>query len=432
MKRHAEAQLLSWKQEPHAKPLIIRGARQVGKSYLVEQFGKSHFAQLLTFNFEKQPSLAEIFAADFNVVEILQKLEFISNARIIPGETLLFFDEIQRCPRAITALRYFKEEKPDLRVIAAGSLLDFALKEISVPVGRVGYLHLHPMSFLEFLEALGETLLLASLQRGNLPRQNDVVHARLLNLVRQYAIVGGMPEAVKTYLDTRSFIAVGTVHGDLVESFRQDFSKYARQARYPQLLKILEQIPKRVGTQIKYAHLDPDSRSNETKDALLLLERAQVVHRVRATSGSGLPLGAEASEKIFKAIFVDIGLMQNLCGIEWGRIADSEDFIKINEGALAEQFVGQELLAYSGSVPPALYYWRREAQNSSAEIDYVIAKDGKVCPVEVKSATGGRLKSLRLFCDAYAPPRTYVVSSRPYETADGMSWIPFYGIKSFL
>lgn len=428
MFRQIESHLLDWKKSPARKPLLLRGARQVGKTYIIRKFGQEHFKNILVADFEKRPSLNEIFSGDLHVGEILQKLELVLGERIHPQETLLFFDEIQKCPRALMALRYFKEEKPDLPVIATGSLLDFALTEISVPVGRITYLQLHPLSFHEFLAAIGEDLLKDHLREHPFPA-DPLIHAKLLGLVKKYIMIGGMPESINAYLKSSSMKEVGQVHLDLIESFRQDFSKYATQANFPHLLKVMDQVPKLVGQQIKYTSIDSESRSEETKKAVLLLERAQIIHRVRSTSGHGLPLGAESSEKIFKAIFLDVGLMQTICGILWSHISDKEELTRINEGSLAEQFVGQELMANASITQPVpLYYWKREFRGSSAEVDYLIAHEGEASPIEVKSAVSGRLKSLHLFCEKYHPKNAFVVSSHPFQKRDHITWIPLYSV----
>lgn len=424
MKRLISKKLLDWQRQKEPKPLIIRGARQVGKSYAVRELGEAHFKNLVTINFEKQTSLNEIFAGDLDIKNIIARLELVLGTRIFPHDTLLFFDEIQRCPRAILALRYFKEDAPEYRVIAAGSLLDFALSEISFPVGRVSWLTLHPMTFLEFLWALGKDAL-AELIQEEPHALDNAVHQKLLGLVKNFGIVGGMPEVVQDYGNTGSLLKCQNGHRDLIDTYKQDFPKYASKARYPQMLKVIEQIPKYVGQQIKYTSLDRDSRAQEVKEAILLLERAQIIHRVSATSGQGLPLGAEASTKIFKEIFLDIGLMQTLCGIDWQSIPESNDFIVINNGALAEQFVGQEILALQKNVND-LFYWHRNERSSQAEVDFVFAHKGFATPIEVKSSARGHLKSLQLFCDHYKPKQAFVVSSRPFLQDGDIAFVPFY------
>lgn len=432
MKRHIELDLLNWKNSPTRKPLIFRGARQTGKTYTIKKFGNENYKNFVVADFEKRPELNEIFSGTLDPREIVQQLERIFGSRIQSPDTLLFFDEIQRCPRAIMALRYFKEEWPELSVIAAGSLLELAMSEISVPVGRVTYLHMFPLSFAEFLVALNETLLAEYLEKNWGPT-DDVIHKKLLGLVRKYACIGGMPEAVNRYVSTGSLLEACQVHAEIIESFRDDFSKYGKKIPVQYLQKVMSQIPRFVGQQIKYVKLDQETRSRDIKLALEFLEKAKIAHRVLATSAAGLPLGASAADATFKAIFLDIGLMQTLCGVNWNMIPDKEDFLSINQGALAEQFVGQEILASQPcNKNEELYYWKREGKNAQAEVDFLLAYQGGVAPVEVKNASSGRLRSLHLLRDQYHPTHSFVVSSHPYAQCDGITWIPLYNIRRWI
>lgn len=430
MFREISIKINEWKEGSSRKPLIIKGARQVGKTYTVMEFGKENFANCVVANFEKQKMLSDIFAGDLDIPIILQRLELVLGERIDPHNTLLFFDEIQRCPQAITALRYFLEEKPELAVIAAGSLIDFAFEEVGVPVGRVTYLHMHPLSFHEFLGAIGEQNLQDFLLNKPLPEKEDVVHQKLISLVKKYAQVGGMPEAINRYINTGSLKEVGQFQMDMIETYRQDFTKYSFKIPYPIMLTVMDKLPQLIGNQIKYAHIDKEIRSVTLKQVILLLERAHVLCRVRVARMPELPLSASASEKIFKAIFLDIGLLQALCGIDWGKISEKEDFISIHRGALAEQFVGQEIMAHTSiSHFKPLYYWKREERGSSAEIDYLVEHNGGVVPLEVKSDKAGRLRSLHLFNQQFHPKKSFVVSSHPSSKLKSIHWIPFYGLK---
>ncbi|MBI4411705.1 MAG: ATP-binding protein [Deltaproteobacteria bacterium] len=432
MYRNIEQKLKVWKESERRKPLILKGARQVGKSYTVEKFGRENFQNCVIANFEKQKMLADIFSGDLHIPAILQRLEVLLNTRIDPARTLLFFDEIQKCPRAITALRYFWEERPDIAVIAAGSLLDFSIEEAGVPVGRVTYLYMHPFSFHEFLLALGENMLAEKLA-VSLPEEEDVVHFKSLSLVKKYFQVGGMPEAIDLYLKTGSLKEVGELQLSLVETYRQDFTKYASKIPYDIMLTVLEKLPQLIGTQIKYSHIDKDARTTLIKQVILLLERAQVLYRVRAARVPSLPLGVTSTEKVFKAILLDIGLLQALCGVDWGKIPEKEDPMNIYNGALAEQFVGQEIMAYTSiSHFQPLYYWKREERGSSAEIDYLVEHDGAVAPVEVKSDKAGRLRSLHLFNEKFHPKKSFIVSSHPQARLESFQWIPFYGLGRLL
>lgn len=429
MRRYFTETLLGWKAQKTRKPLIVRGARQIGKSYTIESFAKENFEHVAVFNFEKQPQLVKIFDDDLSAPKLIERLELVLKRRIEDAATLLFFDEIQKCPRAITALRYFYEERPHLAVIAAGSLIEFALAEISVPVGRVSYATMFPMSFKEFLLALGEELLVDHMTR-ELPTKTDVIHKKLLDLVRTYTMVGGMPEAVATYVLERSVIAAQKVHGELIESYKQDFSKYARQSRHPHLLKVLERLPQLVGRQVKFVMIDRETSAANLSEAIRILERAHILHRVRSASGSGLPLSSHASDKYFKLVFVDIGLFQSLANIDWANIPQDADLVSVYEGALAEQFVGQELLACGDPQQhQELFYWRNEALNAAAEIDYLIHREGQVCPIEVKAGKKGRLRSMSVFREKFSPRKSFVISSKPCAENDGIEWLPLYAVE---
>lgn len=431
MYREITQKMKEWQNSPSRKPLIIKGARQVGKTYTIEEFGRENFTNCVVANFEKQRMLSDIFLGDLDIPTILERLELVLSTRIEPHNTLLFFDEIQKCPRAITALRYFWEEKPELAIIAAGSLLDFAIEEVGVPVGRVTYLYMHPLSFYEFLGAVGEQNLQGFLLNHPLPKTEDIIHQKLLSLTKKYAQTGGMPEAVALYTKTGSLKEVSQLHWDLIETYRQDFTRYASKVPYNFMLTVMEKLPQLIGNQIKYSHIDKEIRSTYLKEVILLLERAQVLNRVRATHTGHLPSGAGAGEKVFKTIFLDIGLLQALCGIDWGKVAEKEDFISVYRGILAEQFVGQEIMAYTSiSHFKPLYYWKREERGSSAEVDYLVEHDGGVVPLEVKSDKAGRLRSLHLFNQKFHPKKSFVVSSHPSSTLDSLQWIPFYGLKT--
>ncbi|MBI1871001.1 MAG: ATP-binding protein [Chlamydiae bacterium] len=431
MNREIEKKINEWKINPNRKPLIIKGARQVGKSYAIEKFARENFENCVVANFEKQKGLFELFEGDLNITSLLEKLELLLKTRILPQKTLLFLDEIQKCPRAITSLRYFYEEKPELAVIAAGSLLDFALDQTSVPVGRVTYLYMHPLSFFEFLGALGENILQDYLLNHPLSNQEDPIHTQCLGLVKKYMQIGGMPEAVKIYLDTGSIREVTLHHQNLIETYRQDFSKYAPKIPYAHLLSVLEKIPQLIGQQIKYAHIDQEIRSTYLKEVIYLLERAQILSRVRAVQNPQIPLLAHASDKVFKTIFLDVGLMQTLCGVDWSQVSEKADLTAIYRGMLAEQFVGQEILSYTSTeVSKPLFYWKREERGAAAEVDYLIEYENSLVPIEVKSDKKGRLKSLHWYLSHFDPKKAFVVSSHPSVQMDNISWIPFYGLKA--
>lgn len=425
MKRFIDIELKDWKDSSRRKPLIIRGARQVGKTWSVKQFGKSCFESLAYVDLERNPDWHKVFAADLNAQRICAELEILLGQKITPGKTLLFFDEIQACPRAITALRYFFEEMPSLHVIAAGSLLEFAMRDISFPVGRVQFLHLHPLGFAEYLEALGNSEA-AQTVLGAPSAVPEAVHDFLCRELRQYFFIGGMPESVKAFTESSSMQDSFEVQAEICETYRLDFAKYTPQVDKSCLNAVLTTVTQSVGQQIKYARL-ADGYSNPTiKKAFELLCLAHFVRKVPAANPGGLPLGASASAKIFKALLVDIGLMRYLSGMPVDVEYSKPDLLSMYRGAMAEQFVGQEMAVSQGN---ALYYWSRHQKSSSSEVDYLAVLNGSICPVEVKSGPAGKLKSLHLYLQTYAgSPGGIVFSLRPYAKMPeaGITFIPLY------
>jgi predicted AAA+ superfamily ATPase len=381
VKRFIDQELRKWKKSRRRKPLIVRGARQVGKTYSVGQSGKDCFDALAVVNLERNPDWHRIFEGNLHPKRICADLEIVLQQKIVPGKTLLFIDEIQACPRAITALRYFYEELPDLHVIAAGSLLEFAMKNISFPVGRVQFSRLHPLCFAEYLQATDNNEA-ANIVLGFPQPVSETIHEFLCKELRRYFFVGGMPESILAYVETGSMRESFEVQAEICDTYRLDFSKYSPHADKYCLNAVLTTVAQSVGQQIKYSRL-ADGYSNPTlKKAFNLLSLANIISKVPSVDPPGLPLGATAAAKIFKALMVDIGLMRHLTGmpvdVEYGKA----DLLNIYRGAMAEQFVGQEMAL---SQKDDLYYWSRRAKSSSAEVDYLAIIDGRIHPVEVKS-----------------------------------------------
>jgi predicted AAA+ superfamily ATPase len=425
MKRAIEERLRTWKAAARRKPLIVRGARQVGKTWSIEQFGRVDFRNVVTIDFEKRPHLKPLFTGDLSPAVLVEQLELATGQAIQPGETLLFLDEIQACPRAVTALRYFHEELPSLHVVAAGSLLDFALAEVSVPVGRVSYLEMHPLTFREYLQAIGNEPAAAALARR--PRSLEPpIHEMLLNALKRFLFVGGMPECVEVAAGGGTLRDVFAVQDDLLKAYRDDFAKYAGRSDRTCLDAVMIHAARQVGEQLKYTTLDSQHSGQTNRKAFDLLCLARVLHKIPSAIPAGLPLGASANEKRFKAAFVDVGLMQRLCGLPVDRELQHRDLLDIYRGKLAEQFVAQELLAGHGR---ELFYWAREARGSSAEVDYLVVRDGLIHPVEVKSGTGGKLRSLhRVLADYPACGDGWVLSGGPFgrRPEQRIEFIPLY------
>jgi uncharacterized protein len=424
MKRLAEKQIIAWKKSSRRKPLIIRGARQVGKTWLVEHVLAKEFENFVTVDLETRRDLHRYFQQNLEPKDILKGLEFVTG-RIIPGKTLLFIDEIQSCPRAIMALRYFYEKLPELHVVAAGSLLEFAFGEISIPVGRVQYLYINPMNFYEYLVALGKE----TMAELTLKPQNDIdqnLQMDILHELKNYFFVGGMPEAVKAYRDTNSFVEVFSVQSEIIDSYRDDFSKYTPKVDISCLDAVFLNAAKSVGEQLKYTQLNAAHSYQTNHKAFDLLVKARVLHKIPACDPSGLPLGASVNQKKFKACMLDIGLLQRLCQIPVDTEIAQEDLLSIYRGKLAEQFVAQELLAWHNK---ELFYWSRNAKNSNAEVDYLTIQNGKIYPIEVKSGPGGKLKSLHIMLEKYPNcPKGLVLYSGPYKELleQRLTFLPLY------
>ena len=401
MRRDLEKDLFDWKGSKDRLPLLLRGARQVGKSYIVEEFGKKAFKNIVIVNFEFRPELKQCFTT-FDPIEIINKLQLLTGENIEAEKTLLFLDEIQECPNAITALRYFKEKSARLAVIGAGSLMEFSLNSLDfkMPVGRIQFIHLEPLSFGEFLLASGNEQLRHYLNQVQLNSEFDgAVHKKLMELLRIYLIIGGMPAVVKEYLESRNFLNCQRIQNSLFQTFRIDVGKYAKSSEHKYLQKVLDEAPRLVGDRIKYSNIDADSKSRDIKQALNLLKLTGIIYPVYATSASGLPLEAQVNEMKFKLNFLDVGLMQNACGLQ-AELSLTDDFIQINSGAVTEQFIGQELRAYSDSyLKRGLFFWARDKKSSSAEVDYVVSVGSLILPVEVKAGKTGTLKSLKLFME---------------------------------
>lgn len=393
MKRDAQTSLSEWRDRPGRKPLVLRGARQVGKTYLVENWGAESFESVMTVNLERETELHSLFSQS-DPKRVLAELAVLKGRSVIPRKTLLFLDEIQACPPALALLRYFHELMPELHVIAAGSLLDFALREFeySMPVGRIEFLHLHPMSFEEFVEATEGPTLVEYLNRLTLADPpGEAVAKKLLESVRRYFFVGGMPESVRAYAERKDLLEVQRIQTALVETVQADFAKYGPRRLHELMRKTYRHIAENVGRKIKFVNISREERSAEVRRALELLTLSRVVHPVVHTSANGLPLGAERDERHFKVVFLDVGLVNRLCGLD---LVGVEELITVNEGALAEQFVGQQLLCVGPAfADPRLFYWAREARNANAEVDYVISRHQDILPVEVKAGRTGTLRS---------------------------------------
>jgi len=399
MYRSALDYLVRWKKRARRKPLVIRGARQVGKSYLVSMFAEKNFSNFIEINFEKKQEIISLFSG--TPENIIKLLELKYNKTIDIKNTLLFLDEIQAAPEVFAKLRYFYEDLPGLHIIAAGSLLEFVLEDhtFSMPVGRIEYLHLGPMTFEEFLSANGKTMLVDFIRNysvsDDLP---DSIHYDLVSLFKTYLIIGGMPEAVLAFAETKSFLESEIVKTSILGTYEDDFNKYSPRINHMRILTVFKKLPLMVGEKFKYVNVDRHERAQHIKKVLHMLEMARITYRIKHSACNGVPLGSRVNGKKFKLIFLDVGLMASACGMSMIDIEKTDEVMLVNSGSLCEQFAGQHLL-YSDEYfkNPELYYWVREAKSSSAEIDYCISVGSKIIPVEIKAGKTGRLKSLHQF-----------------------------------
>lgn len=433
MKRLISFHLQQWKNDPDRKSLLLRGARQVGKTYSCRELGRlfEHFVEI---NFEIKPQLVDVFDRDLDPKRIIRDLGLITGETIIPGKTLLFFDEIQDAPKAIQSLRYFHELLPELHVVAAGSLLDFVLDNIGIPVGRVASLYMYPMSFLEFAtarnnQAISELIL----QHDPAEPLSEPVHRKILNMLGEYMAVGGMPEVVQTWASKNDLKKCADIQALLVDAYRQDFSKYCKKFQVKYIDLIFDEIPRWLGRKFQFSKLSGNWRKRELAPALELLKKASVAHEARHTSANGLPLGGEANPNHFKVIFLDIGLAQSILGLDLAEWLLKPETAIVNRGAVAEAFVGQEILAYSSPHKKGgLFYWHREAHASNAEVDFILTREQEIIPVEVKSGTTGSLRSLHLFLTEKSAVCPYGIrlSEHNFSVYDKVHSYPLYSVAN--
>ncbi|MFH0800255.1 MAG: AAA family ATPase [Pseudomonadota bacterium] len=398
IKRNSEAFLKDWKGRSGRKPLVIRGARQTGKSRLVEEFGRNNYEHLVVVNLEKEPHLKQLFDKT-EVRDIIRELEIIKDTPIPPGKALIFIDEIQEYSPAIIKLRYFHEELPGQHVIAAGSLLEFVLEneQQSFPVGRVDFHYLFPLTFVEFLEGAGKKRLVDVLTSSRPEEKlSDAIHGEMRKHLRDYLLVGGMPEAVSQFFATGGYREAGFVKESIIETYRDDFKKYSKRVNVDNLDEVFREAPKWIGQRVNLNKFGGEMGSRATGVSIGLLQRAMILNRVNRAKEASFPL-LPLKKSQPKLVFLDIGLAQHVNHIS-AEILESNNYSSVYKGGLAEQFVGQEFLPLLGlHRRPELFYWHREAKGSTAEVDYLFPSGPHLLPVEVKAGRGSTLFSLHQF-----------------------------------
>ncbi len=432
LERKVDLELVSWTESKSRKPLILRGARQVGKSSAVRNIGKK-FKYFLEINLDENTQLRTLFENELTVLEIVEQLAVITNTPIISGETLLFIDEIQASIPAISTLRYFYEKLPDLHVIAAGSLLEFALSEIpSFGVGRIRYVFMYPFSFEEFLVANKEIALLNVLNKATTEKPLAAIfHTKLKKYLKKFLIIGGMPEAVKTYVSKGDLLEVQRVLDDLILSIQADFSKYKNRFPALRIKEVFDAVVQQIGCKFSYSYPNATLTNVQIKEALLLLEMAGLLYSVTHSASNGIPLGAEINIKKRKILLFDTGIYQRILGLDLGILLLEDDVNIVNRGNIAELFVGLELLKNTSCYEKNdLYYWQREAKSSQAEVDYVIQRQEKIIPLEVKAGTKGSMQSMFLFLNEKKGEFGIRLSMENFSEMDKVKIYPLYAARN--
>ena len=427
-KRNIDIKLINWKNTSDRKPLLLRGARQVGKSSTVKELAK-HFETFIEVNFDSHKEVHAFFDGNIIPKDICESLEIFYKTSITVGSTLIFFDEIQSCKNAINSLRFFYEQIPDLHIIAAGSLLEFSLSDIpSFGVGRIRSMYLYPFSFDEFLNAIGENKLISLLDKSNIA--NPLLtpfHTQLLKYFKKFTLLGGMPTVVSAFAQGVGILECINRMDDLIDSYKDDFSKYKKRVSISLLTEVFTSVVNQSGGKFVYSKASLSSKHFQIKEALLLLIKAGLVIPVTHTSANGLPLGAGSNYKKQKMILIDTGLFQRLLGLDISEILFSEEFDTINKGGIAEQFVGLELLKQMSCYRRhELYYWHREARNSNAEVDYLIQKGESIVPIEVKSGNSGSMQSMRLFMEEKRVSKGIRISTENFSQLNDIDIYPIY------
>lgn len=427
MKRNLMKSLKEWKNSPYRKPLILSGARQVGKTWLMKEFGRTEYTNTVYVNFDQDINAAGLFEGSINPDRIILGLRALSSMEIDPDNTLIIFDEVQEAPRALTSLKYFCEEAPQYSIIAAGSLLGVALHAgTSFPVGKVDRMHLYPLNFQEFLYAMGEDAAAEILQTKD-QRMITVLREKLSDLLRQYYYVGGMPEAVNYYKDNKEFAGVRQIQKNLLAYYQQDFSKHAEPRLTERLNLVWSSIPAQLAKENRkfiYGQVRQGARAKDFELAIQWLSDCGLIHVIHRVTKPGYPLKAYEDLNAFKIYLLDVGLLGAMADLSSNTIVEGNRIFTEFKGALAEQYVLQELIAEDHLNP--MYY---SAENSRMEIDFIVQKGDEVIPIEVKAEENLRAKSLRSYCEKYKPKTAVRFSMSDYREQDWMVNVPLYEIN---
>ena len=426
MYRTAIEKLCKWKEGKNRKPLIIEGARQVGKTWLMKEFGRKAYADFVYINFDSNSRMAELFAADLNVDRLIMGIELYIGRTIEPGNTLLIFDEVQEVPRALSSLKYFYEDAPQYHIVCAGSLLGIALHGgTSFPVGKVDFLHLYPLSFKEFLMATAGARFAELLESKDFAMITSFKQT-YIDALKQYYFVGGMPEAVQSFAEDKDFNEVRGIQKRILEAYDQDFSKHAPVGVVTKIRMVWNSIPSPRAKENKkfiYGLVREGGRAKEYETAIMWLCDCGLVHKVSRVNAAGIPLKAYEDLKAFKLFLVDVGLLGCMVGLHQGTLLDGSGLFMEFKGALTEQYVCQQLKTIEDL---GIYYYTND--RGSCEVDFVLDADGKIVPVEVKAKVNLRAKSLKTYREKFKPELSLRVSMADYKKEDWLINLPLYAV----
>ena len=427
MYRIAIEKLYRWKESKYRKPLIIEGARQVGKTWLMKEFGREAYADTVYINFDSNSRMAGLFASDLNTERLIVGIELYAGKKIDPGQTLLIFDEVQEVPRALSSLKYFCENAPQYHIMCAGSLLGIALHEgSSFPVGKVDFLSLYPLSFREFLMATAGERFAELLDRQDYP-MITAFKQTYVDALRQYYFVGGMPEAVRCFAEDRDFPAVREIQKHILAAYEQDFSKHAPAEIVPKIRMVWNSIPSQLAKENKkfvYGLVREGGRARDYETAIMWLCDCGLVHRVGRVNAAGIPLKAYEDLKAFKLFLVDVGLLGCMTGLHQSILLDANDLFTESKGALTAQYVCQQLKTLEGL---GVYYYTND--RGSCEVDFILDTGGQIVPLEVKAEVNLRAKSLKTYREKFSPNISVRTSMADYKEEDGLVNLPLYAIE---
>jgi len=425
MKRTIESELITWKNRKDRKPLILRGVRQSGKTYLLKEFGQKYYQDVAYFNFEENPALAERFDQDLDTGRIIMELGILCGSKIVPESTLVIFDEIQFCNQALTSLKYFSEQAPAYHIVCAGSLLGIALsRSLSFPVGKVDFLTLRPMSFYEFVLANQEEMLLDYMEQLDAKTAVPQMFAdKMATLLKTYFVVGGMPQVVAKWMESKNISEVERIQEQLISSYELDFAKHAPAVDFPKLSLIWRSIPNQLAREngkFIFGHVKPGARAKDLEDAMQWLVSAGMVYKVNKIEKPSIPMAAYENPSYFKLYMADVGLLRKVAGLPASAIYEDSSLYSEFKGAMTENYVLEELLHLHGDIPR---YWKSA---NTAEVDFVIQIEEGIIPVEVKASMNLKSRSLRIYREKYKPEISIRTSLANLHMDDGLLNIPLY------